>query len=300
MTSSISSSMKNVADRSDACNPTSRDVDIPIRSPSEEQIREICTVEVLETDNRYFELATESADLSGARLVWSPGRTSIPLGCVILRVEEPESDEQALEWLARFEEAILNVNCRLARIYLQKPNAVLESALTRTGYERRPEVAFVGPATAPPAGTTVSLQLMTKEADLDKMAEIDAEDSYGPDGHTADNATWNEIIRQKWRTGELSLYFIKDQDEICGTVGAMHAEHILRLKNLVVRPSYRKQGVGRRATLALWKMAFDSGKRLAVFGVPGGGGYATYKSAGLHPTWPQDEWCKILTAETGT
>jgi len=300
MTSYISSSMKDFAARGDARNPTSRDVDAAVRSPSEKEIREICTAEVLETDNRYFELATERADLNGAQLVWSPDRTSIPLGCVILRVEEPESPEQALEWLTRFEDAILDVDCRLARIYLQKSNPVLEQALTRTGYERRPEVAFVGPATAPPAGTTVSLHLMTDEADLDKMAEIDAEDSYGPDGHTADNATWNEIIRQKWRTGELSLYFIKYQEEICGTVGAMHAAHILRLKNLVVRPSYRKQGIGRAATLALWEMAFDSGKRLAVFGVPGGGGYATYKSAGLHPTLPQDEWCKILSVETGT
>ena len=85
--------------------------------------------------------------------------------------------------------------------------------------------------------------------------------------------------------------------EICGTVGAMNAEHILRLKNLVVRPSHRKKGVGRGTTLALWKMAFDSGKRLATFGATGGGGYATYKSAGLYPTRPQIEWCKKLSVE---
>ena len=171
---------------------------------------------------------------------------------------------------------------------------MLESALTHAGYEERQEVAFVGPATAPPTDTTVTLRMMQTEADLDKMAEIDAESPRGPDGHIADNGTWNEIIRKKWRTGELSLYFIEDQGEICGNVGAMHAAHILRLKNLVVRPCHRKNGFGRGATLALWKKAFDAGKRLATFSVPGGGGYATYKSAGLYPTRPQYEWCKEL------
>ena len=295
MTSLNPSSRRSIAERSDAPDFMARVGDVLVQNPEEKDIHELCTIELLETDVRYFELATRTTDLHGAQMFWSPGGTSIPVGCVIFRVEEPNSPAQALDWIARFEDAILRVDSHLARIYLQKPNPLMELALARSGYEKEPEVAFVGPATAPTTDTTVTLQLMKTEADLDKMAEIDAENPVGPDGHTADIETWNEIIRQKWRTGELLLYFIMDRGEICGTVGAMKAAHIVRLKNLVVRPSHRKKGVGRGATLALWKKAFESGKRLAVFGVPGGGGYATYKSAGLHPTWPQYEWCKKLT-----
>lgn len=285
----------SIADRSDASDLMSRGIDVPVQTPAEKEIRETCTVELLKTDVRYFELASKTTDLHGAHMYWSPGRTSIPLGCVILQVEEPETSAQALGWVSRFEDAILQVDCSLSRIYLQEPNPVMELALIRAGYEQQAEVAFVGPATPPPTDTSVTLEQMKTEADLDRMAEIDAEIPVGPDGHAVDNETWSEIIRQKWRTGELSLYFIVDRDDICGTVGAMNAEHILRLKNLVVRPSHRTKGVGRGATLALWKLAFESGKRLATFAAPGGGGYATYKSAGLDPTKPQVEWCRKLT-----
>jgi len=255
--------------------------------------KHVLSSEVLESDNRYFEMGAEIRQLSSGVLAWAPGCSAIPPGCLALRIDKPCTAGRAMHWIAEFESATREVGGYFYRLYLQQSNPMLAEALLLAGYRQRDEVVFLTPAgqAAPP--TTVTLRPVTTRSEWDVKCRVDAESDKGPDGYTTDELLWHECLRRKWETGRLPFYFIEREEEICGTVGSIEMEHVLRLKNIVIRPAYRNRGTGREAVFALWRKALQSGKQaLGVFAVPGRGGFATYRSAGLETTIAQSEWIK--------
>ena len=252
------------------------------------------TGDLLETDNRYFELASSTRQLPGGQLCWMPGCTSIPLGCVIVRVGQPSSACQADRWISGYEGAVDEIGGHLVRLYLQDHVSMLEDALRRAGYQRRTELAFLSPTVAPPRESSVSLRPVVTREDFQLKSDLEAESPSSPDGHSLDPRPWQEALCAKWETKQLDFYFIEHDGKIVGTIGAMRGSRIQRLKNLVIRPASRQQGFGREAVFALWRQACDDGRLLGTFGVEGEGGCHVYLSAGMKVTAAQVEWSKSL------
>ncbi len=255
--------------------------------------------DLLETDNRYFELASTTRQLPGGQLSWMPGCTSIPLGCVIVRVGQPSSMRQANRWTGEFEAAVDEIGGRIVRLYLQDRVPLLEDALRQAGYQGRAELAFLSPTVAPPQESSVSIRQVVTKEDFQLKSDLEAESSTGPDGHSLDPRPWQEALCAKWKTKLLHFYFIERDGNIVGTIGAMQGSCILRLKNLVIRPAFRQQGFGREAVFALWRQACDDGRLLGTFGVQGDAGCHVYLSAGLKVTAAQVEWSISLPDREG-
>jgi len=92
----------------------------------------------------------------------------------------------------------------------------------------------------------------------------------------------------------MNLYFICVGDEICGTVGSIKVNGLLRLKNLMIHSSCRKKGIGRAAVQALRNIAVESNmEAFGCFALINSNGQKTYESAGLSVVAQQTEWIKI-------
>jgi len=257
--------------------------------------RELYLRILLESDNKYFELGARTIELSGGQMSWMSNCVSIPVGCVIHRTRRTSDESEANEWVTEFEQTVRAIGSNIVRIYVQEPSTVLESALENNGFQRRVECALLAfPERVTPV-PDAALRRVATDADMEKKCAYDAESAFGPDGHQLDPQHWHIAMVTKWRTKLLDFYFIERSGEVCGTVGAMYRDGVLRLKNLTVRPAFRRQGVGRQAVLALWRKAIESSCILGTFGLEGQAGYKMYRSVGMQVGGAQHEWTKNIS-----
>lgn len=250
------------------------------------------TQDLMDTDSRYFEIGAEQRELLLGRMCWVPGCTEIAPGCVLVRTRQVKSHEEALQGIAEFEEEAAGVEANLFRLYVQEPNDILEERLARRGYVRRQEVAFVsnGGVSDPDDASKIKLREITSQAEMDQKSIVDRVVRVGPDGHVSDPERWHDCLCRKWMTGELKFYLIEYDGTTCGSLGEMETAGLVRLKNLVVHPDFRRRGIGKAAALMMLGMAGARNRELGVFGTPGGGGFATYTSVGLPVAGVQHEW----------
>lgn len=91
----------------------------------------------------------------------------------------------------------------------------------------------------------------------------------------------------------MRVYLVCRDGEVCGTVGAMEVGDLLRLKNLVVHPEWRRHGIGQATVEALRREAVCLGKgAFGCFALLNGAGQRLYERAGLTIATQQVEWYK--------
>jgi len=118
----------------------------------------------------------------------------------------------------------------------------------------------------------------------------------GPDGYTNQAELWVEMERRKCATNKMRSYLVYRDTQVVATVGTIVGDGLLRLKNIVVLPQFRRQGIALAIVQHLCRMAeVDHGCRLGVFGVEGEKGSKLYRRAGLYYVTEQYEWSKSLT-----
>jgi GNAT superfamily N-acetyltransferase len=103
------------------------------------------------------------------------------------------------------------------------------------------------------------------------------------------------LIRRKCETGIKESFLIEYCGQICGSIGAIRMADLLRLKNIIIRPGFRRQGLGLQAVRELAALAHSRGlPALGVFGIEGDAGDRLYRSAGFSVIGDLTEWCKRL------
>ncbi len=275
--------------RSDATRPARRDLGMAALAR-----------DLVESDARYFEGGALVEDLGGALLARLPGFESAAAGCVVHRVDTARLPRDLDGWLEGVEGRLAAIGCPSPRLYFADPFPALEAALAQRGYEPRLEIGFATPPGADTSGDVVLVPVEGARAWAAKLA-LHREVGRGPDGHDTDAEVWVELERRKAAAGTLQPCLLVASARrgdgaparLLGAVALAPCGELLRLKNLVVHPAHRRQGVA-TAAIALGAHAAKAlGKRaLGCFAVAGGAGEVLYQRRGLVEVVRQTEWMR--------
>ena len=93
----------------------------------------------------------------------------------------------------------------------------------------------------------------------------------------------------------MEAYLVERDGETVGAIGALPGDGVLRLKNIVVHPAYRRQGIGRAMLGYLEATGASRGiSDHIVFAVRGEIGELLYRAAGMRVIGSVVEWSKPL------
>jgi GNAT superfamily N-acetyltransferase len=260
--------------------------------------------EAVLSDELYFQLGACRKTLTPGELVWAPGLTGIGAGCVVqgVKFESIPSRPGARTWIAQVEEAVAGTGAALSRIYVEHDAEALSAAMLEAGYVKRHEIVYW--TGAEEAYAAPQLRFSRVESARDREARkrlyesIEKDSEAGSDGYRSGSSIWLELMARKEAGGELEPYLIWSGEQVAGEVSLMAGSPILRLKNLVVGPDQRGQGIG--AGIVAWArhQAFLRGKRqVMALGVEGCPGSRLYRRTGMQEAGIYTEFSKSLRTQ---
>jgi N-acetylglutamate synthase-like GNAT family acetyltransferase len=257
---------------------------------------------LLESDVAYFEAGATIERLQGATIARMDGLESLAAGCVVQRIDPTFVPRNADGWLEDVEHRLSAGGHLQARLYLQREAPDLEAALIHRGYRSGDELAVMRPAgaAAKRVSAEVSLRPVENEEDWQEKHALHREMEIGPDGHPAPASLWVRMERRKCEAGYMKPYLILAGGKVVGAVNAAARQGILRLKNVVVAPNYRLQGIGSAAVGLLADSAAGLGKAATgAFVLADTPFLAMYTNAGFEVVSKQTEWVRELPAGPG-
>jgi ribosomal protein S18 acetylase RimI-like enzyme len=134
------------------------------------------------------------------------------------------------------------------------------------------------------------------EQDWADKVELHRAVPQGPDGHRSRADDWSEMERGKCRAGFMEPFLIIHRQQVCGSVNLASSGRLGRLKNLVIHPEWRRQGIGAGAAREIARLARDRGKPAAgCFAMEHGQAVGMYRNAGYFPVGRQTEWYRKLS-----
>jgi GNAT superfamily N-acetyltransferase len=256
--------------------------------------------ELLESDRSYFESAAVLEPAGGATIARVPGLERVSAGCVVHRVDPSVLPRDPARWIELIEQRLLGHGCRRARFYLTGRLPALEAALLARGYRPQEETGYVvpvddRPVATPPDGPAAELRPVTSPDDWAAKLALHRLSGNGPDGHECDPEAWVEVERLRVAAGWIRPFFIVSRGAICGVVGLGSMGSLLRLKNLMVHPSWRRMGIGtavlHRARTIAWREGWAG---VGAFALAGDPSEQLYAGNGYEPVVRQTEWMRPL------
>jgi ribosomal protein S18 acetylase RimI-like enzyme len=246
----------------------------------------------IDTDRDYFELGAKLEDLPGAVLAWLPGLEAAAPGAVIQRVDPAIVAAQGEQWLVEAGRALSRVGAATARVYLEERHEPVDALFQSAGYVGREELIFAHSFDAPRPGLVVNR--VESDADWDRKLRLHRFISTPPDGHPTSASDWVALERRKCEAG-MEAYLVERDGETVGAIGALRGDEVLRLKNIVVHPAYRRQGIGLGMLGHLGMIGASRGiSDQVVFAVRGEIGELLYRAAGMREIGSIIEWSKPL------
>lgn len=233
------------------------------------------------TDTEYFGADAEIVhDVLGTRITVMSGLEDLAAGCLAPAFDSVAAEADPRMWRQAFESAVRAVGGGQFRLYVDAPAPNLVAHLLAHDYLMREEVILLrdGPAKAPE-----NLRLVEVEDSIAWAAKVqlDAVGGTQPDGHSYRADRWAEFEHRKWRSGALR-YFIAELDgRPVATMGSMQRGDLIRVKNLVVHPDFRRQGVAGQVCDALQAFFQPTASRCGVFAVAGDAGHRMYERNGF-------------------
>jgi GNAT superfamily N-acetyltransferase len=247
-----------------------------------------------ESDSLYFELGAEVRNLPGCMLVHMPGLFSVPAACVVQRVKPVIVLRNPQGWLDQVETELSRLGVVLSRIYLMQRCGLLENVLRAAGYQCRDENGYVLPA-GQLGRNDVMLRPIQSEDDWARKRWVHEQVSRGADGYETTPKQWMELVRRKAETGQKKCFLIERHGQLCGTVAAIDMPLLVRAKNLVVLPDFRRAGIGTAVLDLLSFRALQLGKHaVGAFGICDDAGDALYRKAGFRQVSLIMEWSRGL------
>jgi GNAT superfamily N-acetyltransferase len=245
--------------------------------------------DLFDSDQRYFEAGSELLPLVGGRLALMREFAVMPAGCLVVRVD-PLGIGDADAWLDGLEARILALGGR-PRLYLAQRQDAIERAMAARGYETAVERAYGFFAPLRQGALSLSLDEVVDEVGWRAKEQIHAEVLPPPHGEKVTSESWTAFERAKAQAGYMAPYLASVSGELCGSVSFADGGSMLRVKNLIVLPAWRRRGVARAIIAAAVRDAQRRGKVGAgLFAVDGTAGDATYRQLGGVELGLQHEW----------
>ena len=253
---------------------------------------------LFQSDQDYFAAAAEEVSFPGGRLLRMPGLEQVPAGCIAV----PDADLASPDaFLAEAAGYASEAGASLLRFYTAGANAVRDAALVGAGLHRSVEQGFVVSTQDLLAGFRLvgtpgaSVRPVREDGDWKRKERLSAALEQLPDGKQANAAAWTMLERRKCEAGYMDAFLIELEGECCGAFGLASSRRLLRLKNLVVHPAYRRRGVGRAAVSYAAMHAREAGfDWLGVYALEASNGGALYAKSGLAVVTEQIEWTRPL------
>ena len=255
--------------------------------------------ELLESDAAYFCAAARCEALPDCQLVRMPGLESLAAGCVVQKITRRNWDDHSC-WLHAVEARLRESGCGHARFYQQYADRGLEQNFLQGGYRPVVEIALLNKyGLCGKEGNEVGdirLRPVRSETEWTLKLSLHRDTEKGPDGHLSQADSWLDMERRKCEAGYMEPFLIYCQDEPCGSVNLSLSGRLGRLKNLVIHPRWRRQGIGVEAARLIACLSQDHGKVAAgCFAIDDAPSLALYQNAGYVPVSKQIEWFKALT-----
>lgn len=245
----------------------------------------------IETERHYFEMGARIERLDGAILAWMPGLAACPAGAVIHRADAEVIARHGTQWIAEAKRALSTAGVALARVYLDSRGPA-DDLLRRAGFADREELVFAN--SLGDGGSELDLRPVLTPDDWQRKLKLHQAANISPDGHHVPAAEWVALERRKCEDG-MEAYLAEAGGEIVGAIGAIHGDGILRMKNILIHPAHRRQGLARAMLHRLAAIGRKQGiSEQCVFAVRGDAGEQLYRSSGMQLVGTQVEWSKPL------
>jgi GNAT superfamily N-acetyltransferase len=256
--------------------------------------------ELLDSDRRYFESGAVLEAAGGATIARVPGLERVSAGCVVQQVDPSVLPRDPGRWIELVEQRLLGHGCRRARFYLTGRHPGLEAALLARGYRPQDETGYVlvvngRPVSRRPDAPVAELRPVTTPDDWAAKLALHRLAGPAPDGHETEPDAWVELERIRAATGWMRPFFIVSRGAICGLIALSSGASLLRLKNLVIHPSWRRMGIGtavlHRAHAIAWREGWAG---IGAFALSGDPSEQLYRGAGYEAVARQTEWMRPL------
>ena len=253
--------------------------------------------DLLESDRAYFESAAVLDPAGGAIVARVPGLERVSAGCVVQRVDPSVLPRDPDRWVELIEQRLRGHGARRARFYLTGRHPALEAALLARGYRPQEETGYALAVTHRPLdraeGLSAELRPVTTPDDWAAKLALHRVAGSPPDGYDTDPEAWVELERVRAAAAAIRPFFIVSRGAICGVVALAAGGALLRLKNMLVHPSWRGMGVATAvlhcARLTAWREGWSA---LGAFVVSGDPGEQLYIRAGYQAVARQTEWMR--------
>lgn len=278
---------------------TANDVQTTRTDPGERRWLHALRTDLFESDAAYFDAAATLVASRGATLSRLGGLETVAAATVIHRVSISEASRDSVGWIEAFEDDLRATAAPIARFYLQGSTLALNRAFERRGYTRNVELGFAADATSAlpicAEHAAFAFRRVVEDEDWAAKLEIQRQCSLGADGHASDAEDFVTLERRKASAGYMTPYLITRDGEPCGATCVARVGKILRLKNLVVHPAQRRQGLGEFVARYVAGYAQRVGARGAgCFALEGHRSVDMYRRAGYRKIAELVEWRRDL------
>ncbi len=249
---------------------------------------------LLASDAAYFRLAAEVVKLDGAHLIVNPKFAEIPAACVVTSVSKDVSDGPFSDWLSMVERSIRDYGFDLSRFYLNNEHPIA-GYLEKSGYESRSEEGFSSTIARTLPSSGLSIQKLSADSNWEEKRQLHTASRIQSDGFEVSAERWVAFERAKCQTGRMTAYLARNGSRAVGTFCILEHRGYLRLKNLLVHPEARRQGVGERIIREALRLARKMElEGIVAFAVSDGPGEHLYRSAKMSQGDQVIEWRKSV------
>lgn len=246
---------------------------------------------VVASDERYFSLGAERRELPGLDLHVHHGFTDVAAGLVA--VGATAAPVTASEVATGLRTAIADLGVPAVRAYVTKGTPAqrweVERGLRRVAEHRGTEVAMAVPADRiGPPHRPLRLEPITTDVGWERKRAVHASDVRAPDGHDVDPDRWVAFERAKADSPSFRPMLLTEEGEVLATVALLVSDDLVRIKNLVIAPGRRHQGLA--GELVRTVAEAHPSAVLGLMAADGSFGYRAYLAAGLREVGRIDEW----------
>jgi GNAT superfamily N-acetyltransferase len=277
----------------------------PNRDIASARREQILGRDLVASDSQYFDAGARRYSTGAADLSHLVGFENLGAGCVVHRVREAEIPGEPRRWVRHVEQAITRLGGVQSRWYLDESDVELARVLAELGYRARVELGYVLDADPRPPrivsgrplaiAESVALRAITTPAEWTAKLRIHRHAAAGLDGYAVTPEQWVAMERRKCTAGYMRPYLIERGGRVAGAVNVAICGSILRMKNLIITPEHRRQGVATRFAAGLAQMAATMKCDAAgCFAIVGEIGAQVYPGAGYREVIRQVEWVKPL------